>query len=330
MTPLFAMPGPELPDADAAIAAAGASLPELPALSGMLQRARRLPDAPDWRTGVLAHLAPAHARMPPAAVAAQAVAGLAEGAAVCLAVPVHLVPGISRVHLPHGGLLQLRAEEREAWRAAFNGEFGADGIQLHAAGGGWVLTAPFATAARDPAPEQLLGRPLVRAVAADANERALRRLGSEVEMWLAAHPLNASVSASQKLPVNSLWFWGGGTVGSRPVRVGAAAAIACAGEADAWTAGLGGLSGVNVQQADGWHAASGIQCAVLSTAGEGGNPRYWEALEARWFRPARDALKSGELGGLRLQIGTTAWQLPSRLPRRWWRAGRGWWQLVNP
>ncbi len=39
-----------------------------------------------------------------------------------------------------------------------------------------------------------------------------RRLVSEVEMALHGHPLNAEREAAGERPVNSLWFWGGGTV----------------------------------------------------------------------------------------------------------------------
>ena len=330
MTPLFAMPGPELPDADTAIAAAGASLPELPSLSAMLRVARRLSDSADWRSGVLAHLVPALADMPAAAVAAQAAADLAPGACVCLARPLHLVPGISRVHLPHAGLLRLDAAERDAWRAAFNAEFGSTDIRLHAAGCGWLLAAPFALAARDAAPEELTGRALSRAVAGSADERALRRLGSEVEMWLANHPLNAARAARHQPAVNCLWFWGGTRLGPQPAPRSIAGGITCLGDPDPWVAGLARLCGAPVEQdASGWSPGSRTHCALLAGPGQPDEAGRWEALEARWFQPAWSALQSGELGGLRLQIGSTGWQLPSRFPWRWGRARRSWWQMVR-
>jgi hypothetical protein len=289
MSLLIAMPGPLLPETDAmGLAQSRAVLPEMPALTCLLARSRRLPSSVDWRAGALGALQ--GARVPQVAVAAGSLGEACAGAGACFVSPLHMVAGISRVHLPEGGRLVLEAEERAAWREEFNREFGNAELRLHATAEEWVLTAPFAAAARDAAPEQLLGEPLMRAPAASAAERALRRLGAEVEMWLAAHPRNREREQRRSPPINGFWFWGGGQVAAD------------------------------------WRSAAGAQWIVLGSQSGVPTPEQWRALEADWFEPAWRAVRSGAIKHLRLQIGRNAWQLPDRSPLRWFRRARPWWQ----
>ena len=192
MTPLIAMPGPWLPEATPGHAPAASALPALPVLTAVLRRARRLPDATDWRAGVLGALGAAR----PVAVAAVAARAcdMPEDTALCLAAPLHLTVGISRVHLPPGGQLAPEPEEERAWCAAINAEFGGDGVVFHvaAARGGWLLQAPFAAAARAAAPETPAGATPERRPDPGSDERGLRRLAPDCERWPPAPRLNDS------------------------------------------------------------------------------------------------------------------------------------------
>lgn len=343
MTPLIALPAPWLPEPDAPEALAGDGLPQLPALSALLRRARRAGSFTDWRQGVQMSLG-AGAGVAPVQLAAQALPAAAR-AGLCFAAPVHVVAGISRVHLPPGGRLQLQVTEEQAWCAAFNQEFGSASLRLHcaAAGGHWLLEAPFADAARDPAPEQLVGEALQRQPAAEPAARSLRRLGAEVEMWLAAHALNREREARREPVVNALWFWGGARA-LPPPRLRQPRAILTHAETDAWLAGLAGHCAVPVMAARNWQVALGSLAAgpptgpaadpssqplliVLAPDAYGTGRAYWRMLEENWFAPAWQALRTGEIAGLRLQIGRTAWQVPRRSPLQWlaWRRP-SWWQ----
>src|SRR5690606_2166074 len=323
MTPLIAMPGPWLPEAVPGREPHAESLPPMPMLTRVLRRGRRLPDAPDWRTGVMAALGlPQH--VAPAAVAARA-AGLSAGTAVCLAAPLHLVAGLSRVHLPPGGRLPPAPAEEQAWGAAFNAEFGGGGVTLHvlAPGGGWLLEAPFAAAARDAAPEAITGAPLQRHAAQGAEEKALRRLAAESEMWLAAHALNRARAARGEQPLNALWFWGGTRAAPLPA-LPSLAGIATCGLADAWLAGLAAHTGQTL------HAARDLETALAtatpstpaSAAGDGAitmqpttallvpapdsdgaTRHYWQMIDEQWMAPALRALQAGRIAALRVQAG---------------------------
>lgn len=335
MTPLIALPGPRLESAS------GDSLrgewPTMPAFTSLLRRARRLPDAPEWRSGAWRQL---QGTTDPGlvSVAAAAVPAIPPGSAACFAAPLFVEAGISRVHLPPGGRLLLDAAEEAAWCAAFNQEFAVTGARLHVAapGGGWLLEASCAHAARDAPPETLAGEALQRQAASDPGQRALRRLGSEIEMWLAAHELNREREARRLQPLSCIWFWGGAqTAAVPPLQVSVVLAAGAA--PDAWLAGLARLCAVPVTPAQDWSQAR----AILPAAGAGDalivlhaddtTPAgvHWQMLEERWFEPAARALRGRDVRGLRLQVGGSAWQLPDRSPAAWlrWRRG-GWQQLV--
>ncbi len=91
-----------------------------------------------------------------------------------------------------------------------------------------------------------MGEPLARSPRSGDAERGRCRLGAEVEMWLAAHPLNRGREARQLPPLNSLWFWGGTRASGVAGRWRKGAAVPCcsAGAPDAWLAGLAAHCGV--------------------------------------------------------------------------------------
>lgn len=333
MNLLIAMPGPVLPETEGPAAGMADGLPALPVLSELLARARQLPPAADWRAGVLAalrHVDRGAARIPDIAVAARMLAAV-PGLALCFAAPLHVMAGISRVHLPPGGWLQLDAEESARWVGAFNREFGGADLRLHDTGSGWLLVAPFAEGARDPSPELLIGQPLARVAAQGDAERALRRLGAEAEMWLAAHALNHERAARQLPPLNSLWLWGGGRAVELPALERAPHAVLFAGAADAWLAGLAAHCRVPLLRADNWNSVATTQAALLVPVAPSqvASLAHWQQLETQWFEPAARALRDGSIDVLRLQIGGGAWQLPDRSPLRWLRRRRPWYQRLR-
>jgi hypothetical protein len=333
MNLLIAMAGPELPENEGPAAAMADGLPALPVLSAMLASARRLSPTAGWRAGVLAALRGAGsggAEIPDIAIAARALAAV-PGLALCFAAPLHVIAGISRVHLPPGGWLQLDAEESARWVDAFNREFGGDDLHLHDTGSGWLLVAAFAEGARDPSPELLIGQPLARAAAQGDAERALRRLGAEAEMWLAAHALNREREARQLPPLNSLWLWGGGRAVELPPLEKALRAVLFVQAADAWLAGLAAHCGVPLLRAGNWDSVASIQHVLLvpTAPSQVASTAHWQQLETNWFEPAARALRDGSLELLRLQIGGSAWQLPDRSPMRWLRRRRPWYERLR-
>lgn len=331
------MPGPRWAEPDAAEAGSDA-LPELPALTRLLRRSKRVADVPDWRSGLLAALG-STSQPPPVAIAARALPSLPTGASLCFASPLHVVAGISRVHLPPGGRLHPEAEEDAAWRAAFNEFFAGEGLQLHAVtpGGHWLLQAECAASARDADPAELIGEALARPVAADPTERALRRLGAEVEMWLATHPLNRTREARRQPPVNALWFWSGGRAVALPLWSQPARLLSAA-PPDAWLAGLAAHLSCAVEVVSEWQQVASTQArrsddvvvAVLTPDAGGASGQYWQMLEQEWFAPVAQAMEAGRIGDLQLVIGRSDWRAPERSWLRWWPRRRlTWWQATG-
>lgn len=329
MSMVIAMPGLPVPGTDEG--AAARDLPPMDALASLLARGRPLPPCAHWRAGVLAAIGmPAAAGISDVAVAACALPGIAEGAALCFVSPLHLVAGISRVHLPPGGWPALDADESARWVDAFNREFGAPGLRLHDAAGGWLLAADFAQAAQEAAPGQLLGSPLARAPAVNEGARALRRLGAEAEIWLASHPLNRERESRQRVPLNSLWFWGGGRAMVLPRPATVPAAMVMGGEIDPWTAGLAAACKTALRHAARWNDIEPIDGTLLVLHERTGpaSMQHWQWLEECWFAPLARALRAARVPALHLQIGGRAWRLPDRSPLRWLRRRRPWYQQV--
>jgi len=323
-----------IPDPPEMACAAGSEVPDLPALSELMRHGQAsLPDR-DWRSGLLRDLGLGElASLAPAEIAAHALP-LEPGSSVCLATPVHVVAGMSRVHLHAEGVLQLSAEQRSRFHAAFAAQFGPE-VLLHPVGEGWVLEAPWAHAADDGDPCAWRGAPLSRSPAGTPELQSMRRTGAEIEMWLAASAWNQSRERSGELAANLLWLWGGGRV---PVRTAAPAASPLhlhAGHVDPWLGGLAALAGTGVQSAaDAWNesaidADARGQMRVILLPAAGNDMRHWQDMERRWFEPLLRDLRARRRESLMLRLGRRSWQIRLRMWRRLLRRSRPWWQVAG-
>jgi hypothetical protein len=154
------------------------------------------------------------ARAAPATVAAaasRASAADATGRMVWLATPVHLVAGLSSVHLDPRGLLQVELDVRRELAAEFNKVFAESGFQLEAlASAGFLLTGPRIEESDTVEPARVLGASITEVLPETSSAPTLRRLVAEMEMWLHDHPVNARRARQGRLPISALWLWGGG------------------------------------------------------------------------------------------------------------------------
>lgn len=309
-----------------------AQLPELPALSAMLRGARPVVAA-DWRSGVWAALqggANLGAAPAPAGIAASALEPGADRG-VCFVTPVHAAAGMSRVHLAPGEQLRVTAPEREALLTAFNAQFGDDALRLHAAGSGWLLTTRSAAAAGDADPQVLRGVALEREPAHSDAARQLRRLGAEVEMWLATHPVNQAREVRRLPPINCFWFWGGAMTQELAASRHHPSMIASNEVPDAWLAGLARhcMLPAPMLVAQWSEIASDSALLVLQPAELHDPVAQLAGWEERFLAPAWRDLGARRRPALRLQIGSSAWDLPAPRWARWLRRAQPWWQQVS-
>ena len=373
----------------AARPAGAAALPRLPSLEVLLARAHREPLADDWRGWLARRLG--GPPLAPASLVARAwgvqAAGGAEqggdgarlvgdepggdGARVAgasasgywLATPVHLVAGISRVMMHPAGLLHLGADEQQELVEQFAAQFGDSPWRLYTRGqrelllGGPALSASGADPARFLCADPSAGLPR------GADARALRRLGSELELWLHEHALNRARARRGQLPVTTLWLWGGET--SEGGGTGEAGGSGGASQAGG-TGGAGGVSGAGgaggrrvtayLYGRDTYAEALvqwlGGQCRPLETdapvdisAVAGGASDLilahevhgkathaagrLELLERQWLGPALAGLRAGRLHALLLVASDHVYHL-RRLDRwRIWHACAPWWEVLG-
>lgn len=227
--------------------------------------------------------------------------------------PVHLDARRDRLVLAPFEPGSLSAAEAVAMVTSLNRHFSQDGVHF-------VAPRPESWFARVSAAAGITTTPLGRAVGRDVHpllprgedRMAWHRLFNEVQMLLHSHPVNAEREGRELTPVNSVWFWGGGTLPE--VETGFESA---AGHSDLLK-GLCLRAGIPISNPDrGVTQLSGI-CALVELGQAGAASRYgnlmaWQKamreLESTWFAPLVRHLSGGALP--RMTVATVA-------------EGRGW------
>ncbi len=267
------------------------------------------------------------------------------------ATPLHLFAGLDSVHLHPAGLLELSAAEQQLLAADFARVF---------AGAPWVLSTigerellltgpPLRASASEP--EELLARTADACMARGADAPALKRLASEIELWLHQHPLNRERSSRGALPVTALWLWGGGDAEpaamveaamSRAPRVYGADSYVAAlcrlrGETalplpvrlDAESALLVPARGVRADR-DARDAGDAIVLLAPTPAlVEGGITAVLSDFEQHWLAGALHAVRTRRIRALHCLLGARAYRLTWRQCIRVWRARAPWWEGLS-
>lgn len=269
----------------------------------------------DWRLDAFRAIAPQSPALPAVASAAlRRVAGAKHGAWACIATPVHLVAGMNSVSLPWDGVLAIAAAQADALAADFNRRFTGGGVQL-LRGEDSLLVCLFDARTEFEAadPDQLPPGDIWGALPSGVDSGQVRRLMSEVEMWLFEHPINEARVAQGLQPVSGLWLWGGGPAGlSVP-------------EVQGWTAGRDPMFAAFDRQRQ---YPAGRPCGVVVLADWPGTPQ-WQAAEEQWISPAFADLKSGVLERIELSVGARRFGWTVASLRRFWRKSRPWWDVMG-
>jgi hypothetical protein len=132
-----------------------------------------------------------------------------------------------------------------------------------------------------------------------------QRIATEVQMLLHAHPLNQVRAARGELPINSLWFWGGGR--AMPLAPGIDAVGGGCGLVGAF-ARAAGMQPVESLQAmlDGQCANGLWVCSAPGEALQRGDLYAWrgalQQVEQYYAQPLLKALQAGRLQRLSLEV----------------------------
>ena len=152
---------------------------DLPGLGYVARYGTGGPVAQGWRPWLAAWAGQvALADEPPATIASAAsrsTIGNLDNVMVWLATPVHLVAGLSSVHLDVRGLLQVEAGVRQTLAAEFNSIFAESGFRLEAlTSAGFLLSGPRIAEVTTVDPARMLGANIDEALpsAADAPDSA--------------------------------------------------------------------------------------------------------------------------------------------------------------
>jgi len=300
-----------------------------PLLERLLARADECSIAPDWRRDAFAVLAPG-VPLPPLAPLALKSAGIAPAtgslrapsrgapsppvpspvpAWVCLATPVHYLAELSNVRFAGDGMLILDAAEAAALALDFNRLWSGADVHLWAASKRLFcgFDAPLEVTTQDP--ELARGRHLQGFLPAGRDAAHLRRLMSEMEMWLFDHAVNQRRRDESHLPISGLWLWGGGAP------LGALPAV------------HGGASGEDLLAET--FPAAGDRVADVMVAGAVPGGREWQELESRWLEPTLADLRRGRITRLELSAGEKRFALSASWLRRFWRRAKPWWEYFE-
>lgn len=233
--------------------------------------------------------------------------------------PVHLRFHQESLILADSGGFGIAAGEAQTLIDELNRHFSAIG-RFHAASADrWYLRLAdpaMVGQIETPPLSAVAGRSIERLLLASAQSNGLRQLLTEAQMLLHAHAVNQQREGQGKLPINSLWLWGAGSI---PARI----------ESDydgVWSTnplalGLARAAGVPAHplQTEAatliGHAAPDTRHLVvledLLAAVQYENSEAYRAalcgpngLETRWFAPLRRALMAGQITGLRLEAPT--------------------------
>jgi hypothetical protein len=303
-----------------------AALPRLPALERWMARATSEPLAHGWRLALAASLVPEVSSEGGAAAGAVGAATDAR-CGWWLATPVHLLAGLDTLRLHPAGLLESTLEEQCTLSADFERVFqGSDWKLRVTERRELLLEGPPAEGISSQDPARFLGRPVREGVPQGVGAAALRRLMSELEMWLHEHPLNQRRIAAGLLPISGLWLWGGGNASRAVPHV------------------LPPLFGTDLAVEALWKLAGGhrqplpSQCLALadhSAAGAvvmipvplGAGAEALVQIDRQWIAPLL-AQVSGQAHAATLLCADKRFTLSSRARWRFWRREQPWWELL--
>lgn len=238
--------------------------------------------------------------------------------------PVHLRAQHDQLLLLPPASLAIESGESQALVESLNRHFSPDGLTFLAPHPQrWYLRTPVTPDIRTVSLESVIGRDINRLLPQGEDRMRFHRLFNEVQMLLHAHPVNAAREESGAPLINSLWFWGGGTLPA------ARASWALVISDNPLASGLARLAEVPATGiAPGLTLPSSGDVLVMFPDNRDEIKVAWadcmSALEREWFAPLLEKLRSGEIRQIDIATmdGGHAWQ--------WTASRRDLWKFWKP
>jgi hypothetical protein len=123
---------------------------------------------------------------------------------------MHLIAGMTSVHVDRRSILRLDAADQQTIAADFQRMFHDSGFHLQPLeAGDFLMLGPEMSPAGAEEPARAMGASMAQQA---GTPPVLRKLGAEIEMWLYDHPINDTRRGRGEQPVTALWLWGGGPI----------------------------------------------------------------------------------------------------------------------
>ena len=307
-----------------------------PALETLLARADPLPrQAGDYEAEAFALFGIAaadDADLPVAAVTRALDLGVIDKGWWLRADPVHLRAERDRLVLFDTQAVPLRQEEAERLAAEVGEAYSADGWLLKAPRPGrWYLKPPGVPRIRTTPLPQVVGKDIHPHLPQGKDGMAWHTVLNEVQILLHTAAVNTEREGRGELPINSLWFWGGGQLPSMAAvewvqvhseePVSLALARLCEVPSGACPPGFSDWQ--RAAQHAGAHLVVFDQARAAVQYGDRDHWRaFVERFEREWMAPLLRALKARELRNVTLYADGRAFRLDAAHLRRWWRRRR--------
>jgi len=243
--------------------------------------------------------------------------------------PVHLRADQGRVLMIGADALRLDEEAGAELLAEINSHVAADGLHLYGpAAKRWYLSAGETPRIRTTPWRTIVGEDIAPYLPSGPDAARWRALMNEIQMVLYASEVNRRRLEQGELPVNSVWFWGGGRLPDRGRHEWDAVW-----SDDTLALGLAAYHGVHSlpmpSGAESWRASvTGARHLIMVDGGAAGVPfgeadarlAYVEEVERRWLTPLAKQLRDGELTSVDLYPGDGhCYHATGALLKRWWR-----------
>lgn len=129
---------------------------------------------------------------------------------VWIATPLHLIAGLTSLHLDRRSILRLPQAELESFASDFRSAFSDSKSHFKPmSSGDFLISGLNAPRVITTEPARALVSDVGESLPKGADAHVLKRFGAELEMWLHQHPVNHARRRRGQPPVNTLWMWGG-------------------------------------------------------------------------------------------------------------------------
>jgi hypothetical protein len=308
-----------------------------PALDTLLSRATRRTTTAGSMEAVIFSLfdidIPVGADIPVAAVTRVLDLGVIDKGWWLRADPVHLHPERDRLILNDSRILDITQDEADRLVTEIMEVYGPDGWRLKAPRPDrWYLKPRRAARITTTPLAEVVGRDIHPCLPQGKDGMAWHAALNEIQILLHTANVNAEREQIGKLPINSLWFWGGGKLPSiKPARwtqvwSQESVSLSLARLAEVATAGVpnGYAEWVRMTQKQGEHLVvfDGARSVVDYDEENSWSTRLCE-LEQNWMDPLLRALKANHLASMTLYTDHgRCFRCSARDTRRWWRRRR--------